>query len=354
MSDTPPDVHLETKYVFIDTESFRREKLDWKGKRLSKLLGLATEGHLTLLTTNITKREIKAQIRELLQQAEKAINRNRVVLEQLGHAEVAAVVTDASAAGKLEAAFDKFLVDAKAIEVPVIVTVEELFNDYFAHRPPFSERKKSEFPDAAVVASLRKWCEKRGDKAYVVSGDPDLKTCCAEGGRLISCDSIGDLLTKAIVSKEFYNALFAAITANEYVSDRLAELVQEEEIDAVRLADLSHDTTVSGKIERIDGISVFSVEITDRDGQRLICEVGFVAEIVLELDIEIEGWYDHHDYQPSYYYSQHQTIHRDFYSEMVVLKFDPNDPGVIEFESIYVPSRPIELSSDEIPMPRDW
>jgi hypothetical protein len=48
--------------VFIDTEAFRQAQFDWNGKALSKLVQFAKEGHLRLLTTDITKREVRSHL----------------------------------------------------------------------------------------------------------------------------------------------------------------------------------------------------------------------------------------------------------------------------------------------------
>jgi hypothetical protein len=160
MSALAMDEHLQTKYVFIDTEAFRRAQYDWGGKVLSKLVQFANEGHLHLLITDITKREVRSQLQEWLIEATSAIKKHAVVLGQLGNANITTTLSDPAAFTKLEAAFEDFLKATKAIDVPTAATVDEIFSDYFARRPPFSNKKKAEFPDAVVVASLRAWCTK--------------------------------------------------------------------------------------------------------------------------------------------------------------------------------------------------
>jgi hypothetical protein len=43
VSDESPAQHLVTKYVFIDTEAFRKEGFDWTGKTLSRLVEFAKQ-----------------------------------------------------------------------------------------------------------------------------------------------------------------------------------------------------------------------------------------------------------------------------------------------------------------------
>jgi hypothetical protein len=354
MTDAPTKVtHLETPYVFIDTQALRQERLDWNGKHLARLRDLAKAREVIILTTNITKREIKGQIDDLLDETRKALTRNRTILDQLGQGTAVAAVLDADAAAKLYAAFEVFLADAKALDVPISISTEEMFDAYFNRRPPFSDKKKSEFPDAAVVAALQTWCSSRKVRAYVVSADPDMRACSATGTELIPVDTIAEILTRHAVSEEFLAALIATLDKNEYLSERLAEEVRDQEIKPYRSGWLVESVEASAKIKRVDGINIFDVEVVERDGGRLICEVGFEAEIAVEIEVEFEGEFGYHadDYQPPIGLRREKTLHRTFYAEVVIITLDPMAPEDIEFESIYSPSRPIELASEDIPSP---
>ena len=103
MSDNNPAQYLLTKYVFIDTEAFRKEGFDWTGKTLSKLIEFARQGHLRLLTTEVTKREITSQLHEMLAEATAALKKYEVVLRQAGPGEVFTTIFDDSAVTALNA-----------------------------------------------------------------------------------------------------------------------------------------------------------------------------------------------------------------------------------------------------------
>jgi PIN domain len=342
-----PTTHLRTKYVFVDTQSFRQARFDWGGKKLSKLVEFARAGHLCLLTTEITKREIASQLLEVLKEAENAVRKHRVVFEQLGVTEAVPKLTDPDALKSLEAEFANFLTNVRATDVPLTAEVGRLFDDYFARRPPFSEKKKSEFPDAAVVASLRSWCETHKATSYVVSGDPDLISCCVSDGPLIWSESIGDIISKATVSKELYDALEKAITENETLSDTLAEHLKDLDVETSRRGRYGGPTLMSGKVEQIDDISIHYVNVLEHVGRQFTCEIEFEAELIMELEIEIEGQYNYDDYEPSHHFSLGKTIRRIFLAE-IVADFDSTTPDEIAFDSVYVSARSIELDSDEL------
>jgi hypothetical protein len=174
---------------------------------LSKLVEFAKQGHLHLLTTEVTKGEIKSQLREALADAAASVKKHEVVLRQAGAGEAFTTIADADTAiAALDAAFEKFLKDTKAIDVPLTADLSALLGDYFARRPPFSTKKKSEFPDAVTIASLLAWCAQKDTTAYVVSGDPDLEACCLQPGPLLHAASVGDIISQATVSRELHEA----------------------------------------------------------------------------------------------------------------------------------------------------
>jgi PIN domain len=160
--------HLRTKYVLIDTQAFRKARCDWNGRSLSKIVDLAKQDRLSLLVTDVTVREVKSQLDELLAAASSALSKHSVILDQLGASLAVERIRDQTAAlGTLEAAFDEFLKSANVVHVPLISDVQGVLEDYFARRPPFSTKKKAEFPDAISIASVRFWCEQNRATAYI-------------------------------------------------------------------------------------------------------------------------------------------------------------------------------------------
>jgi hypothetical protein len=102
------------------------------------------------------------------------------IMDQLGASEAIENVRDQAAALKtLETAFDEFLKHTKSVNVPLVSDVKGVLEDYFAKRPPFSTKKKSEFTDAISIASIRSWCRQHNSTVYIVSDDPDLWECCS-------------------------------------------------------------------------------------------------------------------------------------------------------------------------------
>jgi len=325
--------YLLTKYVFVDTEAFRRAQYDWDGKVLSKLARFAKDGHVRLLITDITIREVCSQLGEWKAEAMNAVRKYEVVFGQLQESGAVATLSDPGALPKLEAAFAHFLRVTKAIDVPIVTSVNEILLDYFARRPPFSSKKKAEFPDAIVIASLRAWCEERKAKAYVVSADQDMEACCSSSGPLLYAKSITDIISQATVSKELHDALERALFNSEALEDLLSEQLRRLTVvrGDMRLRDLT------GEVQDVGDIQVLSVNVLDRDEMTFTCEIEFEAGLALRLEIEHEE-----DYEPRFQRTA-RSIYRIFGAEVVV-RFDPKNPSAVEFESVYVPKAPVELS----------
>lgn len=344
------DPHLRTKFVFIDTQAFRRARFDWNGRSLSKLAEFARQGQLRLLVTDVTVREVKSQLRELLTEANSSLAKHSGILEQLGASVAVERVRDqATALGTLETAFDEFLKRTYAVSVPLISDVKGVLDDYFARRPPFSTKKKHEFPDAISIASVRRWCEQSHSAAYVVSEDPDLRECCSEAGPLFHAESIAQIISQATVSQELHDALEQALRASEYLSERLADGIQCLEVNTSRSLFHGGGGIKAAKIDDVHSVNITSLNVLEQQGQTFTCEPEIEAEISLEIDIEIEGGYGYggpEDYEPSQRYSISQSRTEYFYPEIVV-RFDPST-GNVELESMYFGTQSVQVGIDDV------
>jgi hypothetical protein len=58
------------------------------------------------------------------------------------------------------------------------IDINEIMNWYYWKHVPFSNQKKSEFPDAFSVAYLNQYYKISGDNIAVVSSDDDYKLIC--------------------------------------------------------------------------------------------------------------------------------------------------------------------------------
>lgn len=340
--------HLRTKYVFIDTQAFRKARCDWDGPFLSKLAELAKDGQLRLLVTDITKREVRSQLRELHRELKSALGKNRGIAKQLDASGLIEAVADESIAlKKLEDAFDQFLQRTETILVPLIPDMASVLDDYFAQRPPFSAKKKHEFPDAISIASIRAWCQQNRSTAYVVSEDADLKACCSDVGPLFHVETIPQIISKATVSQALHDALLKALQASDELSDELADEIKNLDVEIERSFRRKADI-VRAAIENVHSINVLSVNVLEQDNGRFICELEIEAEVALEMDLELgfEDYGDPYYDRPSRRQSISPTTIQYVYPEVIV-RFEPAT-DTLDFESVSMAMQSIRVGYDDI------
>src|SRR6516165_3880966 len=258
--------HLRTQFVFIDTQAFRRARVDWSGRSLSRLVELAQQGQLRLIVTGVTTREVRSQLRELLAEANASLSKHRGLLQQLGVSSTIERVRDQSTAlGTLEAAFDQFLQDTRAINIPLISDLTAVLDDYFAQRPPFSTKKRSEFPEAISIASVRLWCQQNRATAYIVSEDRDLQACCSESGPLFHAESINDIISRATVSQDLHDALEKALNGSEYLRDTLIEKIKKSA--TVETSSSGDWQVTTAEIDDVPSVRIISVRVLDQENR---------------------------------------------------------------------------------------
>jgi PIN domain len=294
--------------------------------------------------TDVTTREVRSQLRELLAESNASLSKHRGLLQQLGVSSTIDRVRDQSTAlGILEAAFDQFLQDTRAITIPLISDLTGVLDDYFAQRPPFSTKKKSEFPDAISIASVRLWCQQNRATAYIVSEDRDLQACCSESGPLFHAESINDIISRATVSQDLHDALEKALNGSEYLRDTLIEKIKESA--TVETSSSGDWQVTTAEIDGVPSVRIISVSVLDQENLKFTCELEVEAEVKLFIIAHRER---HYRLDIDSFEGRHvrPTKMAYFYPEVVV-QFDPST-GDIEFDSVYVPEHAVEVDRDDV------
>ena len=156
-------------------------RLNFAGPALLRLTALAAQGTVRVFTTPVIRREVEAQIEELAEAGQGAASAFRAKATRLSGVPLPPEVRawfdtaydPAHVARHLTEAFHTFLRAARVVDVPLNHTdTAAVFGAYFDRRPPFGDgKKKSEFPDAFIVAALDGWCREHREQMYVVSAD---------------------------------------------------------------------------------------------------------------------------------------------------------------------------------------
>ena len=338
-------LHLRTPYLFIDSEAYVHQGLDWHGEVLSSLSKLAKSGKVHLLTTSITVREVRAQLDQAIAKATDALRKHSRLLRLAGVDTKPLVDQDALKAAA-HVAFDEFLSSTEATSVELDVELEELLQDYFAQKPPFSAKKPSEFPDAIVCASLHAWCRKQGKTAYVVSADPDLKAFCETTIYLFHVEKITDVLTLVNASETLRRAIQTTFAeSSKLIQEIESQLIYiRAETPRVRRYYTPGPVSAEGASKAATVNEISSVRVVDAAEDTYTCEVEFNATLTLRLAVEA-SWHRHDE--PSVSFDMDYDVAECFVA-IVVVRFDVATSKLLEIVSVEVPEEVLLLDENDI------
>lgn len=192
--------HLEKHDSFffsIDTNLFERKQYRFDIEPISTITLLSDR--FKLLIPQIIYNEIQARHLEFLQKnisgATKALNslpsdeKIREGLKKLR----------AMNASDLSASILKIFFKSSNVTIlKNTVDLDQMLDDYFKKIPPFSERKKSEFPDAIALRTLETYGINHNAKIIIFSQDPDWKNFCLDSCALHLFNDDGDIIQKGL------------------------------------------------------------------------------------------------------------------------------------------------------------
>ena len=265
-------------------------------------------------------------------------------LDQLG-------VSTSQASGaeaKVQSLFEDFLREVNANDVPLNANLDGLIDDYFTQRPPFSAKKKSEFPDAIVVASLREFSSKVKEKIYVISGDPDLKECCIEGGSLIHAESLGDVISKATVTQSLHDSLLQFLTNSDHLKNELSSSLKHRAVRVTGLNRFSDHLEVEASVSDVSDLNVHHLSvISQNEHETFNCEIDFEANLWIDFEIDVGISSTGADFRPIDSVIETEGINQPFLSAEVTVEFYPANPEKSEIVAVYC-DPDIEIPGTEI------
>jgi hypothetical protein len=176
---------LKTRTVFLDTQAYDDNKLHFVGPSLKKIRELGASGFLKILTTEVVDREVRSHVRRALSSAVTSHERLKghlAILRALPSGAPSVLASQLDLAQLLPLGlqvWEDFLGGGRVEMVSVEqVGARQLLDLYFEQLPPFSEKKKSEFPDAISLLALEQWQKADGGELYLIGDDPDIKAWC--------------------------------------------------------------------------------------------------------------------------------------------------------------------------------
>lgn len=172
--------HVPTS-LYIDTEFFKRQGLRFDTKVFTALVSTFAKGGLRLLVPKVMERELLRHFTREAEKAAKAVTAahrtypvNKLALVKLPSQEELKTKCIEEMNQQWSSFKEHFVVE----NLPIAGNLEDVIDWYFDIRPPFSEKKPKEFPDAFILSALDQYRKQHHANIAVVGNDGDFRQAC--------------------------------------------------------------------------------------------------------------------------------------------------------------------------------
>jgi hypothetical protein len=328
------------EYIFVDTSVVRSQQFNFANARFRTLGTLAGHGQVVILTTDVTTREIHANLDKLVDERLSELNRALAgnLLQRASSFSLHAVqhpLKEDSARGELHREVDEYFSQSGVVTLPASsISSTRILDQYFSGAPPFGTgKKKSEFPDAFAAAALIDFAAAKDAVVRVVSDDGDWEAVCAGTKELVFERSLSSVVEGLLKDEENARVIKAhAILAQHTTA--IARAVADALVNEwVYLED------VNGEVEGIESHSptvlqsqVISVE---EGGATIELLVRMDTEFTISYDDPTSWIYDSEDKVAHYMNRIEATVERtmDLDAE-VSLSFDQEESDAVEITDV--------------------
>lgn len=247
--------------VFIDTSIFVAEGFV-KGKCIATLYDAAQSEMIHILMPDIIEYEVRCHLHEEVMKknggklAEKLKSSYMYALDDLrANIEALMAVNAETLIKRVEEEFDCQLSRAGIERLPLSndIDLKGIVEDYKELKPPFSTKKKNEFPDAIVLRQLEAWCIDHNDKCILLSKDSDLKNYESE---YLEYKELTDFVSsleefEKMISQDKLKSVFAL--SKERIEKRVKDWVYEQyDDDTLFINHLLIEDIYGSSVNKID------------------------------------------------------------------------------------------------------
>jgi hypothetical protein len=252
--------------VFIDTSIFDETAYNFEAASVEAFTQAIGDASITLLMPDPMKREIKRHIEDKAAAAVKSLEdaaRRAPFIRKLTNWPLAGTSPAAlrnNIARIANSDYQGFLGRFNVIELGYEgVDLQRIMNLYDWQLPPFSDRKKAEFPDAIAVASILSYQETKADPIAVISKDGDFKAVCDQHPQLLYFPSLTAFAEALNSEDERVEAIQSTLADND---DEIREAINEAFQDASFYIEADWDGEVSDpEILEFDSVDYYVVAL---------------------------------------------------------------------------------------------
>lgn len=295
------------QYVFIDTCIYEEGQFVGSGT-LKTLYDAAKEGYIRILLPDITEREVLAHIDAKMnaekEKLEKHLSSIMKYLEPIRDRLEAIVKQSETAAQEMTDMFLKELKSAKVCRLPLQEDLDfrSIVDAYFNKKPPFSQKKKTEFPDAIVLKSLEQWCEVNKGNCIVLSNDNDLLNYESKYLKVEKKEEYLKTLTRRIQEEKRKEEEIFIICKNAY-NNLIVDKSIEKEISNWVQKQLDNEILYCTvlQIEEINDYSIGEINVDFSDDSELIGTYDDCLVHSVHVTVFTDVTVNHPNYDTAYY-----------------------------------------------------
>lgn len=329
--------------VFIDTQVFIQKNFNFKNDLFQRLINASEDGLVTIYLTDIVINEVKSKIKEQvfekIKTSSSRFSKDAKILKNLN--EYSNIFNIGERLDEIYInlcnQFEQFLLDASAEVISIDdVSASFIFNMYFNGIPPFSIKKRDEFPDAFSLVALENWFTQQNEKISVVSNDEDLKNYCKESQCLTYEPSLEAFFDSTIKNNKYKHQYIIS------VYDANGDKIVSEIKDHFEY----HGFILIGEEGDIEKVYVHSIEL-DEDPYIIAIdeEEEKSATIAFNASVSYSADVSYVDYNNSYYdkeegkYLYLETVNTEIEDVveipvLVTIKYEHHNKEELEINSI--------------------
>ncbi len=291
---------MQKDIVFIDTSVYVKEKYFSEGNAITTLYKLAKEGIISIVSTDITNQEIMRHMRNDCLEAFSKLKKQCNVLRNISIYKDSFDRTNKAVVEKeVNEILEKNMKAAGVYSLGYQLDesdVKNVFYSFFKEKAPFSDHKKSEFPDAFVLTLLENYAYKNRLSIIVLSVDDDMQKY--DSYRLYTAD-YKEFINEKKVVKEKLDSIKSALD-EQY--DMICSEIQskcEESLDDTNLY-----------IYSVEGVDISFVTVNyvhvnfDKDSFYIYNEEDGAVGVEVECDIEFSVDVEYESTSNAYYDSE--------------------------------------------------
>ncbi len=280
---------MPIKTIVLDTEVFVRLKNDFNHSHFRKLKSLPKNEVYNLAITDVTRKEVESKIKHQVEEHFRSLQKfqNSPLVHRAFELSTFSFNDLKIAIEKAISEFNSFLLSFE-IEVISSKSVElwDVLDLYFESRPPFSVKKKSEFPDAISLMAIEKHLFNK--KGIVISGDCDWESFFNGKENFSVFMSIPELIEHLLIQENSLISLFKKQISEEITDTKLS--IINYLVEDPSLIELPDGRSFELEKAQIESIEIESINIVglkkEMYGQSTYtyCSVNFGTNITLNIN----------------------------------------------------------------------